>query len=108
MDANFSIRDGSGRYELVDDDTVVGASVYRDAGPRRVFIHTEIDADYAGRGLASALVKFALDDVRAQGRRVVAVCPMVAAYVKKHPEYNDLVDHPAGVDGQGRWAGSEG
>jgi predicted GNAT family acetyltransferase len=95
----LEMRDADNRYELVDGGEVVGTSVYRDAGTRRVFTHTEIDRDYAGRGLASQLVKFALDDVRAQGRRVVAVCPMVRAFIDKNPDYEDLVDYPAGVDG---------
>ncbi|MCU1405490.1 MAG: N-acetyltransferase [Glaciihabitans sp.] len=105
-DDSLVMRDGDHRYELFDGETLVGTSVYRDAGERRVFTHTEIDSAYAGRGLASALVRFALDDVRSRGKRVVAVCPMVNAFLAKNPDYNDLVDHPAGVDGQGRWAGS--
>jgi len=98
MESTMQVRDADGRYELTDNAEVIGASVYRDAGPRRIFTHTEIDAGYAGRGLASQLVQFALDDVRAQGRRVVALCPMVAAFIAKHPDYEDLVDRPAGVD----------
>ena len=93
----IDIRDGHNRYELLDDDTVIGVSVYRDAGNRRVFTHTEVDADYAGQGLASKLVKFALDDVRAKGKRVVPVCPRVAAFIAKDPSYADLVDEIKGV-----------
>ena len=102
---SMQMRDGAGRYELLDGGTVIGICAYRDAGVRRVFVHTEIDGAYAGRGLASTLVRFALDDVRAQGRRVVAVCPMVNAFLAKYPSYEELVDRPVGVDGQGRWAG---
>ena len=98
MDYVIEFRDAQARYELLDDGTVIGVSVYRDAGNRRVFTHTEIDGDYAGRGLASELVKFALDDVRAHGKRVVPRCPMVAAFIGKNPEYVDLVDEIHGVD----------
>lgn len=80
------------RYTLGIDDSVIGFTEYRDHDGRRVFFHTEIDDAYAGHGLSSILVKNALDDVRAQGLRVVAVCPLVAKYVGKHAEVQDIVD----------------
>jgi len=65
------------RYTL-DDDVVTMA-------------HTEVDPQFEGEGVGSELVKQALDDVRAQGKRVVPSCPFVAAYIERHPEYEDLV-----------------
>jgi predicted GNAT family acetyltransferase len=44
-----------------------------------------------GKGVASELVRWALDDVRGRGLRIVPRCPFVAAYLKRHPEYADLV-----------------
>ena len=84
------------RYELRLGDTVIGLSTYRLVGRRVVFIHTEVDDEYAGQGLAERLAHFALDDVRAAGKRIVAVCPYIAAYLRKHPEYDDFVDKPTG------------
>jgi predicted GNAT family acetyltransferase len=43
------------------------------------------------RGLGSALVAGALDDARARGLRVVPICPFVDAYIRRHPDYADLV-----------------
>jgi predicted GNAT family acetyltransferase len=91
----MDFRDAGGKYELLDDGEVIGVSGYRDSGERRVFTHTEIDAAYAGKGLASQLVRFALDDARRKKKRVVPVCPMVASFIGKYPEYEDLVDRPA-------------
>ena len=91
------ILDAGGQYELRIDGERVGVCVYRDAGERRIFLHTEIDADYAGQGLATELVAWALADVRSKGKRIVARCPMVAAYLGKHHDFDDIVDHPAGV-----------
>lgn len=88
----MDFRDAGGKYELSDNGEVIGVSVYRDSGERRVFTHTEIDSAYAGKGLASELIRFALDDTRAMGKRVVPVCPMVASFIHKFPEYEDLVD----------------
>lgn len=58
------------------------------------FVHTEIDDAYAGQGLAGVLVRSALDDVRAQGKRAIPHCPFVASYIRKHPEYDDITDWP--------------
>jgi predicted GNAT family acetyltransferase len=90
----MDFRDAGGKYELLDNGEVIGVSSYRDSGERRVFTHTEIDGTYAGKGLASQLVQFALDDARAKKKRVVPVCPMVASFIGKYPEYEDLVDRP--------------
>lgn len=55
------------------------------------FLHTEVDTEVRLRGLGSALVGGALDDARARGLRVVPICPFVDAYVRRHPEYADLI-----------------
>jgi uncharacterized protein len=64
-----------------------------------VFTHTETDPSFEGQGVASQLVRWALDDVRARGLRAQAQCPFVSAYIAKHAdEYGDLVatSDPAG------------
>jgi uncharacterized protein len=63
-----------------------------DRGNQRVFYHTEVDERFGGRGLATILVNEALEATRADGKRVVAVCPMVAAFLKKHTEFRDITD----------------
>jgi uncharacterized protein len=86
------------RYEITVGGRPAGVTPYLDrpggegGGQRRVFIHTEIDPNYEGQGLGSVLVKAALADVRASGRRAVAVCPFVSAYLERHPEEVDIVD----------------
>jgi predicted GNAT family acetyltransferase len=79
------------RYELVDDGQVVGEILYRRDPGRIVLVHTEISPTREGHGLASELVAGALDDIRATGLRVVPICPFVRAYLRRHPEYADLV-----------------
>jgi predicted GNAT family acetyltransferase len=54
-------------------------------------LHTEVDPQFEGEGVGSTLVQRALDDVRERGERVRPVCPFVAAYIERHPEYADLV-----------------
>jgi predicted GNAT family acetyltransferase len=54
-------------------------------------VHTEVPPELGGRGVGSALVRGALEAIRARGLKVVAKCPFVAGYMGKHPEFNDLV-----------------
>jgi uncharacterized protein len=80
------------RYEVTVEGELAGFAVYEDRPDGvRVFTHTEVSDAYEGRGIGSALARGALDDVRASGRRLVARCPFVAAFLRRHPDYSDLV-----------------
>ena len=78
------------RYELVEDDRVVGIADYREVGDRLVFHHTEIARSLRGTGRGEALVRGALDDVRSEGKTVVPACWFVAEFFDLNPEYADL------------------
>lgn len=75
------------RYEIGADGQLAGFAEYLLEPGRTVFVHTEIDPVFAGKGLGSRLTKAAVEDVRSQGREVVARCSFVAAYLRSHPEY---------------------
>lgn len=79
------------RYEILVDGEVAGIADYREDGGVWVFPHTVIDSHRRGRGLGAALVRGALDDVRARGATVVPSCWYVAQFVDEHPEYADLL-----------------
>lgn len=79
-------------YVIAVDGVRAGRAEYRMLDGRHVFTHTEIDDAFSGEGLASKLVKFALDDVRDKGGEIVPICPFFAAYIQRHEEYEDLVD----------------
>ncbi len=93
IEAAVTVRDNpeARRYELVLDGGVVGELVYRQRPKGRVFLHTEISEELEGRGLGTRLVESALDDVRAHGLKVIPLCPFVSEYLRRHPEYADLV-----------------
>ena len=87
------VRKNGERYEIVVDDagTVAGFTVAIDDdtadGPaQRIFPHTKVDHEYEGRGLASILVREALKDTVAAGRRIVPVCPYVKDWVDEHDD----------------------
>jgi uncharacterized protein len=79
------------RYEIWVDEQLAGEIRYTLDGEVVTMVHTEIDPAREGAGLGQALVAGALDDVRGQGRRVRPICPFVAKYIARHPEYADLV-----------------
>jgi len=79
------------RYELHVGQSIAAFAEFRVRPGYLVFTHTETDAAFEGRGYGSALAKGALDDVRRRGERIKAECPFIAAYIKRHPEYEDLL-----------------
>jgi hypothetical protein len=56
-----------------------------------VLMHTEVPELLGGRGIGSALAEYALNYARANGLPVKVYCPFVAAYIKRHPEQQDIV-----------------
>jgi hypothetical protein len=84
------------RYEAKLDGEVVGHTRFQTRPGTVVFIHTEVEPAYEGRGVGSELARAALDDVRRRGENVVPRCPFIADYIKRHPDYADLVVDPAG------------
>lgn len=87
---HFTAEDG--RYAIAVDDQRVGIAEYLDHGSQRIFTHTEVADAFEGRGLATILVREALEETRDAGLRIVAVCPLVAAFVDKHHDFDDVVD----------------
>lgn len=56
-----------------------------------VIMHTEVPKEYEGKGIAATMVKYVLDYAREEGLKILVYCPYTAAYIQRHPEYNDLV-----------------
>lgn len=78
------------RYETVIDGHVAFAE-YRDAQGVRTFTHTLVPDELGGQGIGGKLARFALDDTRASGLRVIARCPFIKAWIARHPDYQDLL-----------------
>jgi uncharacterized protein len=77
------------RFEL-DVEGGVAFANYRATPSAVVITHTETPRALRGRGIASELVKGALELIRADGQKVIAGCGFVVDYLSKHPEYRDL------------------
>jgi uncharacterized protein len=81
------------RFELhVDGEVAV--VVYEKAGDLLRLIHTEVPELLEGKGMGSKLVGAVLRFAQENKVSVVPLCPFVAQYMKRHPEYNATVDPP--------------
>ncbi len=78
------------RFELDADGTTAVAN-YRLTDRVMTFTHTEVASRLRGRGIASRLVRGALESARAQGLKVVPRCSYVGEFIAEHPEFSDLV-----------------
>jgi uncharacterized protein len=90
----LEIRDSrdEGRYELREDDTLVGFAEYRLHDGRITLLHTEVKNPYSGRGLGSELARGVLDDAKRRGLAVVPACPFISSVVRADPDrYLELV-----------------
>jgi predicted GNAT family acetyltransferase len=79
------------RYEIEVDGEVAGFLLYRREPGVLELVHTDVDPKWEGKGVGAALVQGALDDARVRRLKVRPFCPFVRAYLRRHPEYEDLV-----------------
>lgn len=95
--AELTIADAphNARYEAHLGDRLVGIVDYRLYPDRITLVHTEVLEEFEGQGFAARLARFALDDARSRGLRVRPACPYVAAWLVRHPEYEDIIYRPA-------------
>jgi predicted GNAT family acetyltransferase len=93
-DSPFPVVDNetASQYELTIDGHVAFLRYIRMSGVIELQ-HTEVPEPIGGRGIASALAKHALDAARDSRVKVLATCPVVRAYLRKHAEYLPLLHH---------------
>jgi hypothetical protein len=82
----------NGRFEIERNGEVAYLE-YALSGKILELIHTEVPESMRGHGVASELAQSALAWARENGARVDVICPLVAGYISKHPEYSDLLIH---------------
>lgn len=80
----------AGRFEIERDGHTAFLE-YVLSGNVLQLLHTEVPDALQGKGIASELAKSALEWARQNSKKVDVICEFVAAYVKRHPEYSDLV-----------------
>jgi predicted GNAT family acetyltransferase len=79
------------RYEVHVDGEPAGYAAYSRHADVITILHTEIEERFEHHGLAGQLARYALDDIRRRGLKVIPTCPFFAQFIREHPEYGDLV-----------------
>ena len=80
------------RYVGMRGDVEVAFAEIDPIGANALLIkHTEVTPSEEGKGYGSSLVRSLLEHVRSDGKKVIPICPYAAAFIRKHPEYQDLV-----------------
>ncbi|WP_163543049.1 AMP-binding protein [Occultella kanbiaonis] len=92
--------DAVGQYEIWVGGTRAGIAAFHTEAAGTGFSHTLVDDEFAGQGLGSALARGALDDTVARGETIVPYCPFIAAYLRRHHDYDDSVHWPDPAQGR--------
>ncbi len=90
-------------YELINNeaakqyefhiDGFIPRIVYQKSGDKIYLIHTEVPLELGGKGIANQLVKKVFEDIQKRGLKLIPLCPFVKKYLRRHPEWQFLVDN---------------
>src|SRR5262249_44793337 len=80
------------RFEVQLGDKF-GVLEYHKDGLVYSLVHTEVPKEFEGQGIATHLVHEALEQIKAEGGKIVPICPFVLAFLRRYPEYRSLVAH---------------
>ncbi len=79
------------RYELVTEGHISYVE-YMLPGKKLILSHTEVPKALEGKGVGSKIMKLVLEDAQKLGLKVIPLCPFAASYIKRHPEWNSVLD----------------
>jgi predicted GNAT family acetyltransferase len=84
----------AGRFELHREQDLVGWLYYTRLRPNRYALrHTEVEPSHQHQGVAGAMVRRVLDEIRTREGTITAICPYVADFLSRTSTYDDLIDH---------------
>lgn len=78
------------RFEMKVGDHLA-LIVYKEWPGRIALEHTEVEAALEGKGAGTAIIEKTLDYIEQHHLKLIPLCPMVVAYIKRHPEWNRIV-----------------
>lgn len=81
------------RFEIHDGQEVAYLE-YRYYKKDIALMHTVVPETLSGKGIASALAYHAMEWARKHKTPVIVYCPFVAAWLKRHLEYMDIISRP--------------
>jgi predicted GNAT family acetyltransferase len=83
------------RFEVFIEGQLCKLDYFVDRGAM-VIAHVGVHPDFRGQGVAGRIVQTCLDHARENGLRVIPMCSYAAAYIRQHPQYQDLLRPTAG------------
>lgn len=93
--AEMTVRDNpeQQQFEITVDGAFAGVADYRIDDGKVLLPHVEVLPQFRGGGVASELMRQAMDAIREEGRgMVVPLCPYAVSWIRRHPDYQDMVD----------------
>ena len=91
MENKKAVNNKEKRRFVIVEEGMTSLAAYEISDGDMELYHTEVPARLEGRGIGSALAKAALDYAQENGLEVIPSCPFIAAYIERHPEYQELV-----------------
>lgn len=88
---NINDNEQEQRFETPVNDGMAFIA-YRWQNGKLALMHTEVPGEAEGQGIAGSLAKFAFETAKQQQRKILIYCPYLSTYIKRHPEYNDVVE----------------
>ena len=80
-----------GRY-VIRLEGAEAEMTYTKVGTKQIIIdHTGVTDALRGRHLGEALVLRGVEDARAEGKRIIPLCPFAKAQIARHPEWQDVL-----------------
>lgn len=84
------------RFEMHVDNQL--AVIEYKQSPTAIYLtHTEVPLQLEGKGVASAIIEKALAYIQQANMKLVPLCPFVAGYLKRHPEWNTIIDERVNI-----------
>jgi Predicted acetyltransferase len=87
---NVVMNEAERQFQVKIGDEIAFAE-YRLVDHGIILPHTVVPESFEGKGVGSALAKAALGYAREHGLQVIPLCPFMAGYIRKHPEWHDIV-----------------
>ena len=82
------------RFEARIDGKLAGFIQYEMRPDAVDLVHTQVLDEFEGKGVGSVLVRRVLDDIRSRDGKIIPTCPFVAEYIRRHPDYLNVVAPP--------------
>jgi uncharacterized protein len=84
--------ESKGRY-VYRADGAEAEMTFSKAGASLIIIdHTEVPDTFRGQGVGAALVLRGVEDARADGKKILPLCPFAAAQFRKHADWADVLN----------------